>query len=511
MRTAALAAATVACGRAHTPVRGDDEAAWVAGGTGSAEVSYQPSVHTVDANRSLAIVRAASRDGWTLAVDANAPELAGLKAGDVLLFKNLTARRVVAADTNGGRVYVLTDHAALGDVVRTGKIRLHAPIRFTAAVASVAPDRGRATGGRLLDVLVPPAYAQKPKKQPDPIKDAYNAGQKALKTGEKVASGVFDGWTTNYSATPGAGRLDLEVTMTREAGPFRAVIKGTGYIADFDLDSGIDVERGVVEQLELASKRMNGVMNFTWQVAADAPDPHNNDHGRIKLPSPVKIPLAPFLGGMPLFIEIGGAVIIEPALTGGKEYSRGAFRVTYDGAQQFSVKKGNIDAEGNVTGDIKYVEGQSISPLAPHGFVMALAAPRVELTLGLGKLNFKAIDEAAGKVDDYADALLHQVLTPEQYEAFKKNPVGGIKMAQAATNAVKSNADAYVELVTSSGASFSGESAIVPCTRTDIHVTVTVGASATAFGQQAGKVSKEVYRKDFLRVDPPGNHLCRPG
>lgn len=78
-------------------------------------------------------------------------------------------------------------------------------------------------------------------------------------------------------------------------------------------------------------------------------------------------------------------MIIEPAISAGQEYSRGAFRITFDGTQNFQVKKGNI-TDGNVTGDIQFVEGQNISPVIPMGMVVAFAAPRIELTLGVGPM-----------------------------------------------------------------------------------------------------------------------------
>lgn len=499
----------VAC-RAKAPgSTGSGQAAFVSGGSGSARIAYQPAARVVERDRALAMLGAVSTDGWMLALDAAAPELRDLRAGDVLVFKYLLARRVVAADTEGAFVYVLTESAQLGDVVRQGHIEFDAPIRFGSRMADAARLRPL---DWLADALVPPAYAQEPVQQgydPDPFKKARQKGE--LKAAKEMAQSVFTkGWKTTFSATPSANRIDLALTMTKELAGMKAVINGAGYLTDFDMSSKIDVEQGVVERLEAMSKRMNGVMNFSWEAGTETPGAHTGDD-RIKLPSPIKIPLAEFVGGLPLFLEIGGALIIKPAFSGGSEISKGAFRVTYDGYQHFSAKEGNIDSDGNVKGDIEFVSSQNISPLAPHGFVLAVAAPRVELKLGMESVleGWDPIKKAAERVDKIEETLLKKLLTPEQYEAFEQSPLAGLKIGKVITDIVKSDADAFIEVVTSSGMSFSGISVMIPCTRTDIHLLVKVGASAHAIGQEVGKTEKDIFTKDFARVEPPGVRLCQ--
>ena len=71
-----------------------------------------------------------------------------------------------------------------------------------------------------------------------------------------------------------------------------------------------------------------------------------------------------------------------------------------------------------------------------------------------------------------------------------------------------SNAAAYIELTTTSGMSHTGTAVMVPCTRTDLHMSVKVGASAKAFGQSVGDAEKEIFKKDVTRVRPSENALC---
>jgi hypothetical protein len=483
--------------------------AFVVGGSGSARIEYQPAARIIARKRSLEVLRAVSRDGSTLALDLTAPEIAGLGAGQIIVLEGVTARRVILADTAGRRIYALTEPVTLGDVVHRGHIEFNAPVHFQARTAT-SSHHGSILHD-LADLAVPAAYAQDAQ---DPIGDAYDKGKAAYGAATKVVKAVTNGWHATYTATPSRNRLDLSITLTRDVWPVRAIIQGKGYLTDFDVASGIDVDDGIVQRLEMANRRMNGVMNFSWTVSTGGPGEFNRS-ARFKLPSPIKIPLAEFVGGLPLFLEIGGAVIVKPALTGGKEYSHGAFRITYDGYQRFEAKAGSIDAEGNVTGDMQFLESQNVSALAPHGIVVAVAAPRIELTLGISDVDFSPLDEAAGNVDKYSDLLLRTALTPEQYAAYRSSMFGDVKFsdfASMAESALQSNAQAYIEIVTSSGMSFTGISAIAPCTRTEINLWAKVGAAVTAIGQDAGSTEKEIYHKSIAHVDPPGvARLCHAG
>ena len=495
------------CGRSE--VRPYREARRLPGGSGSATVTYKPTTRVLQHTEGLSALKAVSSDGSTLLLESKDPRVKSLKPGGVLVIQGLLARKVLAVDARGSEIAVLTAQATLGDAIERGRIRLEAPIRFVPAVS----QHGQAPGheslwGRMTEWATPTLHAQAPDAEGLKKAEAEGQTEAAEKLAENVVSGVFEGWETTFSAVPGAGRLNISITLKKDVGGFRALITGQGYLADFDLSSGIDVDRGMVEQLELAHKNVNGVMNFKWEVAKDDPGPLSADD-RIKLPAAVSIPLYQYLEGFPLFLEISSALIIKPAISGGKEYSRGAFRITYDGYQSFQAKEGNIDANGNVTGDIAFVESQNISAMAPMGMVVAFAAPRMELSFGVSRvLKFDEVKEAAERVDQIAEQLGTRMFGEDGWERWKKSPAGSVSLGKAAENAVASDAAGYLELVTSSGMSNSGMSAIFPCTRTDLHLMVKVGAAAQVFGQSLGRADQEIFKKDVTRVDPPGTKLC---
>jgi hypothetical protein len=481
-----------------------NEQASTATGSGSIKVSYKPNVHLVEQDEGMRAVQGVSTNGAALLLDASNPKMQSLKAGDVLVIKGLLAKKIIAAEIQGPYVLALTQQADLTDALQDGKIKVSAPIRFGALQAAAAPSIPR----QIFDFLSPPVYAQSPE---------GTAMSKAEAAGTKDAMGnvlngikglVIDDWTTDFSATPSNGRVDVTLQLKKSIGGFSAVINGNGYLDNFDFDGDIDVEQSSYQKIQSGMKNLNGVMNFKWEVAKDTPGVQTGDD-RIKLPAAIEIPLYRYLEGFPLFLEISSAIIIKPAISGGKEYSRGSFRITYDGYQHFTAKEGNIDSDGNVTGDIQFLEGQNISALAPMGMVVAFAAPRIELSFGISKIfKFSDMKEAASKVDFLADQLAKRVLSDDQYSAFKSSPMGNFKFSKAVDMAMKSDAAAYFEMVSSSGMSFTGMSAIAPCTRHDIHLWGKVGASAEAFGQDVAKSEKEIFRKDFTRIDPPGTHLC---
>lgn len=478
------------------------------GGSGSAEVTYRPNVRTVEQSDGTRALISVSTDGSVLVFDRSRGAMPSLGVGDVLLIKGLLARKILATEIDGNDMAVLTAPVALGELVADGKISVHAPIRFGKARSASAAPVPRSVWEKLADGVVPPLYAQSP--------EAVGA-QDATRKGTQDAYGnlakapfkaIMSGWETQFAAEPSDGRMNLTLQMKKSVGGVVAVINGDGYLADFEFASDIDVQHSTVEKMEATYKKMNGVMNFKWAIQTTA-DGKLLGNSKMKLPAAVEIPLYQYLGGLPLYLEISSAVLIQPALNGEYEFSRGAFRVTYDGYQTFRVKDGNTDADGNVTGDINFGDVENGSG-APLGLVIAFAAPRIELSIGVSKVvPFDDAKDAAALADKFVDKLITKAFGEDGLAKFKSSPLSEVTATKIVETAMGSDAAAYIELTTSSGTSHSGSMAMVPCTRTDIHMWVKVGASAHAMGQSVGDADKEIFRKDFTRIFPSEDALCR--
>jgi hypothetical protein len=480
---------------------------WPAG-TGSAHVQYQSNVKVMEQSEGEAAIIGQSSNGAALLFNGANAQTRQLQAGDVLLVKGLLARKVLAVEAESEGTLVLTQQATIPEVVEGGTIDVAAPIRFGSLRAENDASDPYPFSQSLNWIRPTPVHAQ--------IGDAASLG-KAEAQGSKDAYGnmvkgavssVLEGWETTFKATPAGGKLNLDLTLTKNVDDFAAKITGQGYIANFQFHTGIGVQQSTMQKLEAEVKNINGVMNFQWEVAKKSPGPHSEDD-RIKLPAAVTIPLAQYLGGMPLFLEISSAIIIKPEIAGA-ELSKGSFRITYNGYQGFQTKEGNIDGNGNVSGNIEFSEPLNVAPAAPMGLVVAFAAPRIELSFGVSKV-FKMDDikVAAERVDALADQAAKKLLDADQYEAFKNGPLGRFQLAKAAENALQSDAAAYFEMVTSSGMSYSGMSVLTPCSRQDITLLGVVGASAQAFGESLGESRKEIFKKQLTKIDPPGTKLCK--
>jgi hypothetical protein len=502
----------VSCKKSSAPSSGpaatSGAAITTAGGSGSAKITYRPEVRIMEEQEGQDAIIGVGTSGAALLFAGSNSTAQSFKAGDVLVIKGLIARTVLAAENVPEGIIVLTQQAELGEIVQQGKIHVEAPVRFSALRSQTIYPTSVPLRQSLGALLPERVYAQSTEQLRQNQAEAKGNSDAADKLKDGIVSAVTKDWEVTWSATPAAGRLNLNLTLKKDVGGFIGLVKAEGHLDDFDFASDIDVDQGVTQRVEAGMKKINGSMNVNWSVAKDSAG-GLTERAKMKLPGAITIPLGQFLGGLPLFLEISAAVIVNPAITGGKEYSRGSFRVNYDGYQHFTVKEGTVDSDGNVSGDIKVFEQQGISATAPMGMVVAFAAPRIELSLGLKKL-FKMTDikEAAGKVDMIADQVAKRLLTSEQQNQLNKGPLGKFSFANAADVALGSDATAYFEFTTTSGTSFSGMSAFNPCSRSDITLSANVGASAEAFKVSVGKTDKNIFKKQITHIEPPGVPLC---
>lgn len=473
-------------------------------GSGYAHVTFRPNVRVMEAEEGRKALIGLSSNEATLLLDSSNPTARSLRAGDVLLIKQLVARNVLGTELTPDGVVVLTQRPHLGDLIQEGEIRIQAPVRFGAArsAASPAPQSFYAPWTSL---FAEPAYAQSPESNAMSKSEAKGTADAYKSMAKGAVKSVVEGWETTFAATPGEGKTDLNITAKKSVGGFEALITGQGSLSDFDFDSTINMSQSSLQNMDTSFNNLNGQMNFQWQVAKDTGG-IMAEESRIKLPGAIEIPLSEFLEGLPLYLEVSAALMIHPAITGGKEITKGQFRITYDGSQHFKIKPGNLDANGAVNGEIQLVDHQDISPTAPLGMLVAFAAPRIELTLGLNKIYDKSdIKKAAEYVDQLADQVAKHLLSPDKYQDYQKN---GIHLGKIFKNALSTEGAVYFQMIGTSASSFTGFSAITPCERYDLSLVGTVGASAEAWGESVGTVSKDIFKKSITKVDPPGMKLC---
>ena len=299
----AAASLVAACGGDTPPhsARAEEapflEAPRNAGASGSATVTYKPGVHVIEHAAGYNALTSVSTDGSTLVFDRTVGKIPAMKAGDVFVIKGLLARKVVAAKTNGNEIAVLTVPAAITEVVSDAKLHVESPIRFGKAVrvSDRAGAQRSAAFQALGDAIVPRLYAQSPTEE---RRKAAEAGGRSDAFGNVVSApykAIKDGWDTEFSATPADGRLELSLKMKKSLANVSAVITGTGYLDNFDFSSDIDVERSTVERMKVAYRKLNGTMNFKWEVQTTA-EGALRGNAKLKLPAAIEIPLYQYLG-----------------------------------------------------------------------------------------------------------------------------------------------------------------------------------------------------------------------
>ena len=498
----APAQATPQSAEKSAPVSAPRQIPMASHGSGYAHVTYRSNVRIMDAEEGRKALIGVSTNGASLLFDSSNSTARSLHAGDVLLIKGLMARSVLGAESTPDGVVVLTQHALITDVIQDGEIKIQAPVRFgtvRAANENVPPLP------TWLNLFATPAYAQSPTGEMAKSAEAKGSMDAYGNMVKGMFSAVVSGWDTTFQATPGEGQTNLNITLKRNVGGFAALITGQGSISNFQFDSVINIKQSVLQNMDTSFNNLNGQMNFEWQVAKDDGGVMAEE-SKIKLPGAIEVPLAEFLDGLPMYLEVSGAILIHPAITGGKEITKGQFQIRYDGNQHFQVKPGNVNTDGSLSGDIQLGDHQDISPTAPLGLVVAFAAPRVELTLGLNKIYDESeIKKAADIVDKIADTVAKHLLSAQQYANYQQN---GLHLGDTFKNALSTDGAAFIQMIGTSASSYSGMSAISPCARYDLNLVATVGASAEVWGKTFASTNKEIFRKGMTRVDPPGMRLC---
>jgi hypothetical protein len=388
-------------------------------GHGSLSVTYKTGTRVLSRGDGERLILGVTRNGAGLLLDGQNEVAKALKDGDVIFVKELLARKVVAVRPyEDGNIIALTEPAGLTDIVDNAKISVSKPVRFdVGGVAAGDPFQ------RLADLIMPRAEAQTIEQSR--LAGAAEQGAKDARDNIIIAlkDAIIEDWKVTCTPWRSKGKINLHLEMTRDIAGLRCVITGDGYLQNFDYSCDIDIEKSSYQKLQTGLKDLNGVMNFAWEASTETPGAHTGDY-RFKLPAVIQIPLYKMLDGFPLFLEIDSAFIIKPAFSGGQEFSRGAFRITYDGYQHFSAKEGNIDSAGEVTGGIQFAKGRNISAVAPLGMVIGFAVPRIEMTFGFNKiLTFGDMKAAASKVDAAADWLAKKVLSDDQYARLKSSPL----------------------------------------------------------------------------------------
>jgi len=414
-------------------------------------------------------IRSISSDNTTFVFDPSDDAAAKLHAGSILFVPGVAMRKVDVATRQENNLVVVTEDATLLEALKDANIKWSAPVNFAAAAQTRAATEAAeplTLSDQILGGLHLMAYAD---------------------SGGLSLSGEDDGWAYTVKAVPQPDKLNLDLDVSRKYNGLVVKVTGSGSVQNFETAATIMVQDSQLKYFDYQNKNLNGQVNFGWEAAKDEAGVEAAEQ-KIKLPSSFSIPLP--IGGLPSSLEVSEALLLHPAFTGGKEVARGRFHVAYNGVQGFSINQGNVNQEGEGNAEGFIVDNFSLSPIAPVGFVAAVAMPRIELKLGTDTV-FQVVKKFAPP--GLADAALNLL---------KKTPFGS-KIQQAVSDKLKTTGAAYAQVIITTSTIAAGAGSLIPCQKARLITNLQVGANATILGKEKGKVSKDIFHQEKTIVIPP--------
>jgi hypothetical protein len=499
---------------AATPHIADGTNVSVDGSKSYAHISYLPTVKTFDDSEVRSSLQGISSDGHGFLFQNASQSIKNLQTDDVFMVKGEMAGKVLGVVNDADMTLVLLDQASLADVVQDGDINIDTPVRFTGPKNSARVEPSPLID-HIFDMIDSPVYAQSGL-QGSTADVARQKGTQdaALSAAKGIASAFTDGWTVaQYAFTPGDGECNFQIVLVKKSQGFVARVAAKGWIGNFDFAANLQnikatKGRGAAANMFSAVKNMKGNIQFDWEIGKESPGVWAVED-RVKLPGGISVPLAPLLGGLPLTLDISSALLIHPALTGGNEYSRGGFSISWGGpGGGFQTSSGGAVTDGDQSGTINLAYNvttdQNISAVAPNGMVISYCAPRIELRLDILGPFAKSLSSFGSTIDKIVSKM-ESVFPQSILDAVAKSPLGKV----TASNILASNADVYVQFIATEGVTHSSSITPAPCSKQEIKFTGQGGVSAQFFGlTDSAKKNTDLFTKTYTRWDPASN-FCK--
>jgi hypothetical protein len=508
---AQIAASSGAPAALHVP-NGDNVS--LDGSKSYAHISYLPSVKTFEDSEVRSSLMGITSDGHGFLFQNASQNIKDLKADDVFMVKGEMAAKVLGVVNDSDKTLVLVDQASLADLVQDGNINIDTPVRFTGP-RNIAKVNAQPSIENLLDLVDSPVYAQSGLKgSTADVARQQGTQDAAVNAAKAIGSAITSGWTVSqYSFTPGDAQCNFQIVLVKSSQGFVARIAAKGWIGNFDFAANMqniaaNKGRGAASHMFSSVKNMKGNIQFDWEIGKESPGVWAVED-RVKLPGGLSVPLAPLLGGLPLTLDISAALLIHPALTGGSEYSRGGFSISWGGpGGGFETTSAgavnNGDSGGSINLTYQVTTDQNISPVAPNAMVISYCAPRIELRLDvLGP--FASSLSSFGSAIDKIASTMEKVLPQSVLDAIAKSPLSKV----TASNILASNADVYVQFIATEGVTHSSSMTPAPCSKQEIKFDADGGVSAQFFGlTDSAKKTTNFFTKTFTRWDPASD-FCK--
>jgi hypothetical protein len=484
------------------------------------DVTFSDNTVMIDVPTFKNALAGAWSNGQVLVLE-NIPEVTKLQPGSVLLVKGVAMRKVLAVMPFEGKTALLLTDAAITDAIKHGHVHVEHGVSLDASALlppSVTPNQPRfevAGLGLGLDPLLHLLQGSGQGGGPDGAGQASAMLQQKLSdltskistqadsaNGGLSKCGTFQtNWNYCVGGSRGASRINLTLTVSRDYHGFIGKIQGTGYIQDFQMATDLDVDDSKLSSFTLDTKNANGLLNLQFTGAKENKDPLSKEEFDQAIPLPGNFELTYLVGPLPLTIKVDEALIVRPGFSGMNQIVEFNGRLTYNSTQHLSLRPGNINDDGDVSGVMENLQTNTMLT-GPYGFVVAMAAPQVEV-------GFDASSAWKGLTSLVPDKVVE--LGKKAAEAFENwgpvkqlldGPLGPqIQQAlditeKAVTTVLKTKAAVKFNFVTSVGVLSAGMVTMIPCQKTTEMVTANISADAALFGMNPkDTLKKELFKK----------------
>lgn len=441
------------------------------------DVKYTSNTVRIDFPTTRKLLRSVSGDARVFVFEGPDAKLGDLQPGKVMFLEHLGARRVVAVQRQGSQTAILTEFAALTDLIQDGRIEFNAPINFRRNRAQIGdPNRGLgALAGLRAWFAPPPVYASEANKTSIGL----------------TTSGKINDWEYELEGEPEGDGFELSLEVAKKLAGITAKIKTKGEISHISTAFKAHIRNGKVQEMEYNTP-LQGNLHVSW-AALTSGENSGIGEARLKLPPFAKDVFDIY--GLPMLFRIDEALIFKPGFGTKHDAAEGAFNVKYDGAGGLSVKGEQSTPEGSMKGEPE-VEKTTAESLAAHGIVLAVNAPKISISVGTESM-LEAIKEA-----------LPKTLEDKVAQLLENGPFGlSGAVKQAKEEFFKLEGAAYVQLVTEFDYSGSGPMSLVPCSMTHFNFYAQAGADA-----QIGLVKGESPHFDLYKtsktIRDPDVNIC---
>lgn len=435
------------------------------------KVNYTSNTVRMDLPTLTRTLRSVSRDGRVIVFDASAPQMQGIAQDKVLLIEHVGPRRVLAVQNKGAQVALATQSAGFGDFIQDGHIEFTAPLDVHHDHAYVLAERRRAVASRSPRnwFRLPVVYA--------------DIGEACGSPGESrsglALKGVVDHWEFEVEGEPEGDNVVFCLKAAKDLAGLSASVKIKGEGEHAISHFKADIQGRQTQNFEYEAP-VEGKLDLNWAALTKGTGGGIGE-SRIKFPPFLKEVIDVY--GLPFLVQANANLIFTPGFGTAHDAGEGSFEVTYSGSGGFSVHGGGApQQEGQISTDFS-LNKTSTESMAAHGVVVAIAAPKVTISIG---------------TESFLEAL-KAVAPPGLASELAEEAESGSFFAKLFDNTKKNffqiEAGAYVQSVMEYDYTSSGPLSVVPCTLAHASVYGEAGADGTLLALRAGSPHVEFLKK----------------